>query len=212
MKIQEEVTIKKGKDTYLLFYKEFYKNLIRKNEGQDFIILSGLFLHLTFESLITQLIRSIIEMVFKHTREDITGLWFNIFETEKLNKKLEFFKYTILIKDKEIDKNIKQINKFYIEKLAPLRNKIVHGHEISTTFYHATGERSQSKLSELLTEKNIENLYKEFWENLDIFLNLFNKINVPSNVSLGPDCIKKDIIESTKENLKHIEIDFNKNI
>lgn len=209
IKIKESVTIKKEKATYLIFYKEFYKNFLRKSEGQNFIILSGLFLHLTFEGLTTQIIRWVIEVVYKHQRTDITDLWYNIFETQNLKKKLEFLQSAILIRDKEAARSIKQLNQFF-NKLARFRNKIVHGHEISKTFHYNTGQRSESKLSELATKGNIERLYKEFWDKLDIFLILFNKINIPPNVSLGQDFIKRDIIESTKSILKNIETNLTK--
>lgn len=204
MKITDSITIKKERVTYLTFYSEFYKNFWTMSNGQDQIILAGAFLHLTFESLITYTIRLFLNIAYSHQGQGVKRLWHNVFETEKISKKLQFFSDILTIDNDVISQTIKNIDNFYRNKLSPLRNKIIHGHEVSETVL-SDGRLERSKLSEMLTETNIKDLHGEFWSNVELFLDLFNNVVVPEGVNLSPDFIKKDLIQGTKDNLRRIE-------
>jgi hypothetical protein len=206
IKLKDSITIKKERVTYITFYREFFRSFMRLNKGQDQLILAGLFLHLTFESLITYTIRLFINTAYGHNKS-IQELWRNIFETERLDKKLDFFKIALLISNNSINNDLKRIVSFYNNKLALLRNRIVHGHEVSEITTD-DGRLIKSKLAEVLTNENIQELYNEFWENTELFLNLFNKVFIPKEVNLSPNFINRDLIEGTKNNLKRIEEEF----
>jgi len=207
MKITDSITVKKERVIYLTFYREFYKNFLAMSNGQDQIILAGAFLHLTFESLITYTIRLFLNTAYSHQGQGVKRLWHNIFETERLDKKLQFFSDILAINNDTISRTLKNIDNFYRNKLSPLRNKVLHGHEVSETIL-PNGRLERSKLSGMLTETNIKDLYSEFWRNVELFLDLFNNVVVPEGVNLSPDFIKKDLIQGAKDNLRRIELEF----
>lgn len=209
MKIIDSVTVKKERVTYIAFYREFYKNFSAMSNGQDQIILAGAFLHLAFESLITYTIRLFLNTAYSHKDQGVKRLWRNIFETERLDKKLRFFSDALITTNDTIPQTLKNIENFYKNRLSPLRNKILHGHEISETIL-PSGHLEKSQLSEMLTEANIRELYSEFWRNVEAFLALFNNVVVPEEVNLSQDFIKKDLIQGTKDNLRRIESELTK--
>jgi hypothetical protein len=146
----------------------------------------------------------VINTIFGPTRLDIKNLWDNIFEVERLDRKLDFMQSAIPGQNSMVLGDIRTLKQFIRQWLMPLRNKIVHGHEISETI-SSEGPLEKSQLSELLSTENIEALYKEFWHHLEIFLILFHKIIIPPGINMSPTFVQKDIIENTKEGLRRIE-------
>jgi hypothetical protein len=209
VKIFENITMKHEKPTHPIFYREFYKNYLEVENDLEAglvktpLILSGLFIHLTFESLITYATRIVINTAYKNKEQNIKKIWSSIFETEHLDKKLKFLQNSIVVDNEVNSVKFKKINKFITERLAPLRNKIIHGHEISRTFGTEVGI-ANSKLLELLSEENIKGIYNEFWENTEIFLSLFNDLIIPDGMTLSSAFIA-DQINNPKEFMKRIE-------
>ncbi len=207
--VEESITIKIERVVHLSFYREFYKNYLERNKSRDNTILAGLFIHLTFESLVTYNIKVVVNMIYNYHKSHVKDFWYDVFEIAKLEKKFDFLQYELLANKKPAE--IKKLKNFIGQKLAPLRNKIVHGHEVSETTTD-NNKPIKSKLFELISVENIENLYNEFWQHLDIFLKLFNDIIIPDEIRLNPEFIKKDIIQNTITGLKNIEKEFNKKV
>lgn len=201
--IKEDVTAKLETVTYIIFYKEFCNNYSRIKTEKSAIILSGLFLHLTFESLISYHIRLFIDIAYSHKEEGIKTIWTNVFELGKFDKKMIFLKDSLIKPDKQTIKDFNRISSFYKSKLSPFRNKVVHGHEISETT-SSSGFFAKSKLAELISENNIILMHKEFLICTGLFLNLFNKAIVPEGVRLGLNFIKDDMITKPIKGLEDI--------
>lgn len=202
------VTIKLETPIHPIFYREFYKNYLKiEDELEDgatknHLILSGLFIHLTFESLITYTIRTVINRVYEFKEQKIKTVWYIEFETKKLSEKLKFLQDSIITVNNFNSKSFKQLNDF-VRKLASLRNKIVHGHEISQTSGTEI-ETKNTELLELLSVENMKGMYKGFWENIETFLDLFKNLIIPEGANLGNEFFDQ-IIKSQKEAMKEIE-------
>lgn len=197
--------------SYFLFYEEFYKNFLKMNKEphtglvKDSAILAGLFLQLTFENLITATIREVVDSVYRKVQPNIERTWKNIFETEKLEKKIDFLENMILKESSECSEKVRKIKQFIHERLNPLRNKIVHGHEISLE-----NGKIKSQLLELLSDENINRLYEEFWQNLRLFLGLFDNLVFPQGREPNLELISriKEIEKLLKEKEEKIKIGF----
>ncbi|MFA6322932.1 MAG: hypothetical protein WCX71_05720 [Candidatus Buchananbacteria bacterium] len=201
--IKEEISAKLETVTYIIFYKEFCKNYSFIKTEKSSMILSGLFLHLAFESLVSYYIRLFINTAYSHKEEGIKTLWTNVFELGKFDKKMTFLKDTLIKSDPQALKDLNKISSFYRGKLSPFRNKVVHGHEISETT-SSTGFFAKSKLAELVSEANIILMHKEFLVCVNIFLNLFNKAIVPDGINLSQNFIKDDMIVKPIKGLEDI--------
>ncbi len=195
------VRVKKEKAIYAFYYECFYSNFKVVQKNKDSLILCGLFIHLTFESLVTFKIRTVVNIL---NNPSARHLWFKIFETEKLTKKLDFFEGALLKKDEKVSAGINDLKHFVRNDLSPLRNKIVHGHELSETMID-NKKMEESKLSMILTEDKIDDLYDKFWKKTEIFLNLFKEIDFPRDQKISSEFISKDVIESTRNVLKSVE-------
>ncbi|MEA3464237.1 MAG: hypothetical protein U9R14_04165 [Patescibacteria group bacterium] len=205
MKIQEHV--KTEYFIYPSFYEEFYKNFLMREKGINYLVLAGVFLHLTFENIVTFHIRYFINYTMN---EYIKGgflqqFWDKNFENETLYKKLDYFYFIILSADESSNDIIVDIKNFY-KKLAYIRNKIVHGHEIWEKKYH-NGKTEKSGLSIKLDKKEIEKLYNDFWLNLKNFLNLFILVNsiLPDKTRCKEEFIKGSLIDKPIKTLENIE-------
>jgi hypothetical protein len=201
--IKEDVMAKLETVTYFIFYKEFCKNFVNIATDKKSIILSGLFLHLTFESLVSYYIRLFTNMAYSHKEEEIKTLWANVFELGKFDKKISFLKDSLIKSDHQTLKDLNKISSFYKGRLSPFRNRVVHGHEISETT-SSSGLFAKSKLAELISENNIILMHKEFLICTGLFLNLFNKAIVPEGVRLSPNFIKDDMIAKPIKGLEDI--------
>jgi len=160
------------------FYKEFihyYKILEKNNKNLNAIVFSGLFLYLTMESYITWIIRWLLKNVNRSKNRRLIKVWENHFENNAyLNKKIQFFADVFLTKTDE--PKIKKIEKLIFE-LGNLRNKIVHGHELSVTRW-SDGREEKSKLAELLTFNKISSSFKEFINCMKLITILLEKIDI----------------------------------
>lgn len=199
---------------YPHFYKEFYRNFLPKDKGIKHLILAGIFLHLTFENILTFYIRYFVNVVIDRFKNGSTQqFWDKVFEGECLPKKLDFFYFVILSANKDNKDIIKNIKSFYNE-LAELRNKAVHGYEISEKDFQ-NGENKKSKLFVKLEPKQLEKLYNDFWVNLKNFLGLFivaNSIQI-DGIRWREDLIREDFVDKPIKVLKQIEefVDTNNN-
>ena len=101
--------------------------------------------------------------------------------------------------------DVDDIKNFY-KKLAFIRNKIVHGHEIWEKKYR-NGKIEKSDLAIKLGKEELEKLYSEFWLNLKKFLNLFVIANsiLPNKTRWQEKFIKETFIDRPIETLKNIE-------
>jgi hypothetical protein len=205
MKIQKHV-----KTEYLVypyFYEEFYKNFLMREKGLKHLILAGVFLHLTFENIVTYYIRFFVNYVIDgYKGESKQQFWDKVFEEEMLPKKLDFFYFVILHAPNENSENIIQDIKIFYDRSASLRNKIVHGHEIWEKKFH-NGKTEKSKLDRRLEKKELEKIYNDFWINLNNFLNLFVLANSmqPNATRWKEEFIKEDLIDKPIRTLKEIE-------
>lgn len=181
MKIPEYV-----KTIYFVYpelYEEFFKNFLKKNKFKH-LISASVFLHLTFETIVTYYIRYFINYVIDRLKNgSILQFWNDIYEYEDLPKKLDFFYYIILSADEGSENVIKDTKDFY-GRLASLRNKIVHGHEIFEMKFH-DGKIEKSKLAVKLDVNELKKMYDEFWLKLESLLNLFILANSMQPKDLG---------------------------
>lgn len=163
---------------YLRFYSYFSKNyaLLKKDKNNlDYIILSGLFLHLTLESYITWTTRWLLKNTNRHKNRRLVAIWENHFENDaSLNKKIKFFSDSFLANEDKPE--VKKIEKF-ANKLGNLRNKIVHGHEFSVMRW-SNNTKVKTELAKLLTFKEVETYYNDFLDCMKIFSSLFRKIDM----------------------------------
>jgi len=102
-------------------------------------------------------------------------IWYNHFEASaNLSKKVGFFRDAFLNKENNLE--IKRIKEF-IKNFSELRNRIIHGHQLSIIL-SSNGEIDKTKLAELLTFSKINNYYEEFKEYMRLFHILIKKINI----------------------------------
>jgi len=205
MKIQEHV--KTEHFIYPYFYEGFYKNFLMREKGLNYLVLAGVFLHLTFENIVTFHIRYFINYAMGEyiKRGSLQQFWDKKFENETLYKKLDYFYYIILSANESSNEIIADIKNFY-KKLAYIRNKIVHGHEIWEKKYH-NGKIEKSGLAIKLDKKELEKLYNDFWLNLKNFLSLFILANsiLPDKTRCKEKFIKDVFINKPIETLEDIE-------
>ncbi len=203
MKIPEHV-----KTTFLVYpelYEEFYRNFLRKNEFKH-LILASVLLHLTFETAVTYYMRHFINYVIDGLKNGpILQFWNNTYEYEDLPKKLDFFYFAILSAD-ENGKNIIKNTKDFYNRLASLRNKIVHGHEVSEKKFH-DGKIEKSKLATKIDANELEKLYNEFWLSIENLLNLFILANsiLPMKIKWKEELIKQAFIDEPINKFREIE-------
>jgi len=161
-----------------VFFRQFlsrYKLLERNKTNFTALVLSGLFLHLTLESYITWIIRWLLRNVNRGKNRRVLKLWENHFEDNaSLNEKAQFFA-DIFLTDSDMQK-VRKIKKF-VNELAVLRNKIVHGHEYSITRW-SNRKPEKTKLAELLTFKRINDYYKGFIDCMHLISILLEKVDM----------------------------------
>ena len=146
----------------------------------DSIVLSGLFLHLTLESYITWTTRWLLKNINRHKNRRLIAIWENHFENDaSLNKKIKFFSDSFLTNEDKSE--VKKIEKF-ANKLGTLRNRIVHGHEVSVIRW-GNNTKVKTELAKLLTSEEIENYYNDFLDCMRIFSSLFKKIDMEDTTS-----------------------------
>lgn len=203
MKTQESVTT-----IYLVYpelYEEFYRNFLKKNEFKH-LILASVLLHLTFETVITHYVRHFINYVIDGLKNGpILQFWNNTYEHEDLPKKLDFFYFAILLGN-DGGKNIIKDAKDFYGRLASLRNKIVHGHEVSKKEFK-DGKIEKSKLAAKLDANELEKLYNEFWLRIESLLNLFILANsiLPIEIKWKEVLIKQAFIDEPINKFREIE-------
>src|SRR3989338_4071853 len=97
MKIPEHV--KTEYFIYQTFYEGFYKSFLMRERGLNDLALAGVFFHLTFKNITTFYIRYHINYVLKGYIEGgyLQQYWNKSFENAKLNDKLDFFYFIIIL-------------------------------------------------------------------------------------------------------------------
>jgi len=177
-KIKPILKIKREAGLDLLFYKQFsssFKLLKKDKNNLTHLVLSGLFLYLTLENYVTYAIRWLLENVNRRKNRRLIKIWYNHFEASaNLSKKVGFFRDAFLNKENNLE--IKRIKEF-IKNFSELRNRIIHGHQLSIIL-SSNGEIDKTKLTELLTFSKINNYYEEFKEYMRLFHILIKKINI----------------------------------
>ena len=154
--------------------KTYYRVLSKEKEDFTSLIFSGLLLNLFFDSYISWVSRYLVTNINRHNNRKLQRLWEEHYEKEaSLIKKVQFFIYSFPINpDVSVVKSIED----FTEKLSSLRNKIVHGHEISKITW-SNGAIDKTRLAELLTFDIITEYYDGLEKCMTSIATLFETID-----------------------------------
>jgi len=207
--VKEEITIHKETCYYLYFYEEFCKSYfsIKRDNDIKYLILSGVYIYLVLEILVSYIIKTLLKILSLPPEKTLLKRWYADIENQNLLLKLVFF-FDVFYKGAKYEEFSKL--KDTIRKMSYLRNKIVHGYEISEMSISSSKSVKKSKLACKLTIKEINNAYSLFWEFLDEFSNLIKTIQIEKdnkllNWNFRRDFLEKGLTDSIKQSLKNIE-------
>ncbi|MEK7565147.1 MAG: hypothetical protein AAB394_02490 [Patescibacteria group bacterium] len=189
--------------TYLSFYREYLKLYkkhltVRYTKLDDELILIPVLSHITIESLISHSLRfAISNLAYNNLplRKIST-----IFQGDGLNKKIELLKSLYFV-----EPPIFKFLESYIKKSSFLRNKIIHGHEMSY-MYSNDGIYKESPLFKEMKLFDFDKHFKEFSEFIDKFLDTL--LEIPKNDLAPAVDWDKTFVENNRNYFKKLKKDI----
>lgn len=168
-----------------IYWRQFktHHNFLEKNpKNFEELLLSALFLCITFEAFINYAVEFLLENVNRQQNRGVQNFYVNnIQNSPKLKTKFDFL-VDIFVADQLCLEEKKTIHAFINNKWTPLRNKIAHGSEFWILRW-SDGRTEKSSLASKLSVTELDSVYSDFANCMNCLYFIFEKIDMDELIS-----------------------------